>query len=104
MHQGARPIAVERRLVCQHPVRLKETAEQGRACFVETVFVEAGGPTPPVPNADTSMMSIAAADNATPMLSAAYTPNDAAGTQVLTQRTRRISQRTLREGSLARAT
>jgi hypothetical protein len=43
MYQGARPIAVERRLVCRHPVWLKETAEQGRACFVEAVFVEAGG-------------------------------------------------------------
>jgi len=57
---------------CQHPVRLKETAEQGRACFVEAVFVEAGGSDPPVPAHDTAGASIDAANNVVDELGAAY--------------------------------
>lgn len=62
---------------CQHPVRLKETAAQGRACFVEAVFVEAGGTAPPMPTADTSAASVTAAGNVTPQLASAYVPNNA---------------------------
>lgn len=63
---------------CQHPVRLKETAAQGRACFVEAVFVEAGGADPPVPMADTAAGTEAAAAAVTPQLSSAYVPDNAA--------------------------
>lgn len=58
----------------KHPCRLKELSTAGRAAYFDVTFVEAGGPEPPVPGADTAAAAQTATAQLQPILEAAYAP------------------------------